>query len=80
VDYVARRAGDQWKVHDLSVSGTSLVNNYRAQFTTLVTRSSYQDLVQKLRELVGRRPGTSQATIVLVGAGDSASCTSDGGK
>lgn len=59
VDYVARRAGDQWKVHDLSVSGTSLVNNYRAQFTTLVARSSYQELVQKLRELVGRRPGTS---------------------
>lgn len=79
VDYVARRAGDQWKVHDLSVSGTSLVNNYRAQFTTLVARSSYQDLVQKLRELVGRRPGTSQATsVVLVGAGDIASCTSDG--
>ena len=79
VDYVARRAGDQWKVHDLSVSGTSLVNNYRAQFTTLVARSSYQDLVQKLRELVGRRPGTSQATsVALVGAGDIASCTSDG--
>jgi phospholipid transport system substrate-binding protein len=57
VDYLARRAGDQWRVYDLSVSGTSLVNNYRAQFTTLVARSSYQDLIAKLRELAGKRPG-----------------------
>ncbi|MGH7399185.1 MAG: MlaC/ttg2D family ABC transporter substrate-binding protein, partial [Candidatus Rokuibacteriota bacterium] len=46
VDYVARRAGDQWRVHDLSVGGTSLIDNYRAQFTTLIARSSYEDLIQ----------------------------------
>jgi phospholipid transport system substrate-binding protein len=56
VDYVARRAGAQWKVHDLSIGGTSLVDNYRAQFTSLVARSSYPDLVQKLRELAEKRP------------------------
>lgn len=79
VDYIARRAGGQWRVHDLSVGGTSLINNYRAQFTTLIARSSYQDLIQKLRDLVGKRPGTSRVSgFVLVGAGDIASCTSDG--
>lgn len=79
VDYVARRAGDQWRVHDLSVGGTSLVDNYRAQFTTLIARSSYQDLIQKMRELVGTRPGTSQVPgVVLVGAGDIASCLTEG--
>ena len=56
VDYVARRAGTQWKVHDLSIGGTSLVDNYRAQFTALVARSSYQDLIQKLSERAGKRP------------------------
>ena len=77
VDYVARRAGDQWRVHDLSVGGTSLVNNYRAQFTTLVARSSYGDLVRKMRDLI-EPPGTFRETdFVLVGAGDIASCTSD---
>ncbi len=79
VDYLARRAGDQWKVYDLGISGTSLVNNYRAQFTTLVARSSYQDLIAKLRELAGRRPGASRSdSVILVGAGDIASCASDG--
>jgi phospholipid transport system substrate-binding protein len=61
VDYLARRAGEQWRVHDLSVGGTSLVDNYRAQFTSLVARSSYEDLIQKLRGLAGKPPGTSRA-------------------
>lgn len=79
VDYLARRAGDRWKIHDLGVGGTSLVNNYRAQFTTLVARSSYQDLITKLRELTGQRPGASRSDpVILVGAGDIASCGSDG--
>ncbi|HSE04261.1 MAG TPA: ABC transporter substrate-binding protein [Methylomirabilota bacterium] len=79
VDYVARRAGEQWRVHDLSVAGTSLVNNYRAQFTSLVARSSYQDLIQKLREMARQRPGAAgPPTAVLVGAGDIATCTGDG--
>ncbi|MGH7401544.1 MAG: ABC transporter substrate-binding protein [Candidatus Rokuibacteriota bacterium] len=79
VDYIARRAGGEWRVHDLGVDGTSLIDNYRAQFTTLIARSSYRDLIQKLRDLVGKSPGTSRAPgLVLVGAGDIASCTSDG--
>jgi ABC-type transporter MlaC component len=79
VDYLARRAGEQWRVHDLSVGGTSLVDNYRAQFTSLVARSSYEDLVEKLRELAGKGSGTSRAPgAVLVGAGDIATCTGDG--
>jgi ABC-type transporter MlaC component len=79
VDYLARRAGAQWKVYDIGVSGTSLVNNYRAQFTTLVGRSSYEDLIAKLRELAGKRSGASRSGgVTLVGAGDIASCGSDG--
>jgi len=79
VDYLSRRVRGEWKIHDLSVSGTSLVNNYRAQFTTLIARSSYQELIEKLRQLVGKRSGASQGDgLVLVGAGDIASCTSDG--
>ena len=80
VHYLTRRAGDQWKVYDLTVGGTSLVSNYRAQFTALVARSSYQDLVEKLRALAGQQSGAAPtgAGVVLVGAGDIASCTSDG--
>jgi ABC-type transporter MlaC component len=79
VHYLTRRAGGQWKVYDLTVGGASLVNNYRAQFTALVARSSYQDLVEKLRALAGKHSGAAPAgSFVLVGAGDIASCSSDG--
>ena len=79
VHYLTRRAGDHWKIYDLTVGGTSLVNNYRAQFTALVARSSYQDLVEKLRALVGKHSGAAPGgSFVLVGAGDIASCSSDG--
>ena len=80
VDYLARRDGTQWKVYDIGVSGTSLVANYRAQFTALVARSSYEDLITKLRELAGQRPGGAPRSggVTLVGAGDIASCRSDG--
>lgn len=59
VDYLTRRAGTQWKIYDLSVGGTSLVNNYRAQFNSLLARSSYQDLVEKLRALAGKHSGAA---------------------
>ena len=80
VDYLARRAGAGWKVYDIGVSGTSLVDNYRAQFTSLVARSSYEDLITKLRELAGQHPGGAPRSggVTLVGAGDIASCGSDG--
>jgi ABC-type transporter MlaC component len=80
VAYQTRLApGDQWKIYDLDVDGISLVNNYRSQFTTLIARSSYEDLVEKLKALVEKRPGASRSdAVVLVGAGDIASCVSDG--
>ena len=57
----------------------SLINNYRSQFTKLIARSSYGDFIEKLRALVDRRPGASApGAVVLVGAGDIASCLSDG--
>jgi ABC-type transporter MlaC component len=80
VAYQTRPApGDQWKIYDLDVDGISLVSNYRSQFTTLIARSSYGDLLEKLRALVGKRPGASRADgVVLVAAGDIGSCISDG--
>lgn len=80
VDYLTGRgAGDRWKIYDLDIGGISLVNNYRAQFTTLISRSSYRDLIDKLKALVEKRPAASRGdAFVLVGAGDIASCVSEG--
>jgi phospholipid transport system substrate-binding protein len=47
-----KKAG--WLVYDLSIEGVSLVNNYRTQFNSIIMRSSFKDLIEKLKEKVGK--------------------------
>ena len=50
VNYITRlEDGRRWRVTDVQVERISLVGNYRTQFDAVVTRSSYQELVNKLR-------------------------------
>ncbi len=43
------RRGDRWYVYDISVEGISMISNYRSQFNTIIQKSSYEQLVQRLR-------------------------------
>jgi phospholipid transport system substrate-binding protein len=52
VQYRLKKKGGEWLVYDISIEGVSLVNNYRKQFSSILTRSSYDDLVEKLRSKV----------------------------
>jgi ABC-type transporter MlaC component len=49
----------------MTIMGVSLVNNYRAQFHQIITRSSYQGLVRQLKarqlgEVFAEPPRTSR--------------------
>ena len=49
VEYrLLHKAGD-WKVYDIVIEGISLVNNYRTQFNTIITKDSYAGLVKQMR-------------------------------
>jgi phospholipid transport system substrate-binding protein len=50
IDYMLNRTKDEWKVYDLVVNGISFDDNYRAQFARLIHQSSYEGLVQRLKE------------------------------
>jgi len=50
LDYRLLLKDDIWWVYDVVVNGVSLVKNYRSQFTRIIHRSSYEDLVTTLRE------------------------------
>jgi len=53
VAYVLEREGGQpWRVQDVLVEGISLLDNYRTQFDSIIARSSYATLVQRLRSRV----------------------------
>jgi len=49
--HMMRGVGDRWWVHDVVVDGASLTENYRTQFNTVLRRSSYSDLVEKIRAM-----------------------------
>ena len=49
VNWMLNKSG-RWFVYDISVEGISLVKNYRTQFNEIMARSSYQELLKKLKE------------------------------
>jgi phospholipid transport system substrate-binding protein len=65
MDYRLRQSDGQWRIYDMTIMGVSLVNNYRAQFHQIITRSSYQGLVRQLKarqlgEVFAEPPRTSR--------------------
>lgn len=49
VNYRLHAAGDQWLIYDVIVENVSLVQNYRNQFNRILSKSSYQELVESIR-------------------------------
>ena len=50
VNYRLRKKDDEWVVYDVSIAGVSLVNNYRVQFNDILIRSSFKELMKRLKE------------------------------
>jgi len=58
INYKLHRAGEDWRVYDLVIENVSLVNNYRSQFNRILSTSTYDELVIKLkRKLSDNRDG-----------------------
>jgi phospholipid transport system substrate-binding protein len=55
VDYKLHKVDGDWKVYDVVIENISLVNNYRAQFARLLTKSSFAELLDRIREKYQRR-------------------------
>jgi phospholipid transport system substrate-binding protein len=49
IDYRMLRRGDKWLVYDVVIEGVSLISNYRTQFNKIITTSSYEELVKKMK-------------------------------
>lgn len=54
VQYRMRQQGATWLVYDISIEGVSFINNYRNQFNSIIVRSSYEDLVRRLKNRQGQ--------------------------
>ena len=49
VEYVLQKQGDEWKVFDIVVMGTSLVINYRNTFEQKISQAGIDGLIQSLK-------------------------------
>ena len=54
LDYRLMLKGGDWRAYDVLVDGISMVRNYREQFTAILRSSSYEHLVQMLRDKVAQ--------------------------
>jgi phospholipid transport system substrate-binding protein len=52
VEYRLKKEGEDWFIYDVTIEGVSLVNNYRIQFHSIISQSSYENLVKRLKEKV----------------------------
>lgn len=50
LNYKAWLVNGEWKVYDVIVENISLVNNFRSQFNRVITRSSFADLVRRMKQ------------------------------
>ncbi len=52
VNFSLHNLNGSWKVYDIVIEGVSIISNYRSQFNDILTKSSFDDLIQKLEEKV----------------------------
>jgi phospholipid transport system substrate-binding protein len=48
------RPGKAWLIRDVAIDGVGLVDNYRGQFAQVLRRSSYGELLGRLRIVLTR--------------------------
>jgi phospholipid transport system substrate-binding protein len=56
LEYRVIKPNDKWFVYDVYVEGISLVNNYRSQFTTILSKSGYDELLKRLKTKLDEQP------------------------
>ncbi|MDG4476389.1 MlaC/ttg2D family ABC transporter substrate-binding protein [Thiovibrio frasassiensis] len=54
VNYKLKSNDNSWMVYDVEVEGVSLVNNYRTQFASILSKENFAGLIAKLEEKVNK--------------------------
>jgi phospholipid transport system substrate-binding protein len=49
IEYRLVENDGRWAVYDVAVDGVSLISNYRSQFTSILKRMSFAQMLDRLR-------------------------------
>src|SRR5215470_1816287 len=50
IKYKLQLTGEEWRVYDIVVENISLVNNYRSQFQRILSTTSLDELIRRIKE------------------------------
>jgi len=50
VDFSMHKVENLWSIYDVTIEGVSIVSNYRSQFRDILSESSFEELMEKLKE------------------------------
>lgn len=50
INYKLHLVNESWKVYDIVIENISLINNYRSQFNRIIMKSSYKELLRRMKE------------------------------
>jgi phospholipid transport system substrate-binding protein len=56
IEYRVIKPADKWFIYDVYVEGISLVSNYRNQFSTILSKSGYDELLKRLKIKLDEQP------------------------
>ena len=57
VSYLLHLTADDWKIYDVVIDNISLVSNFRSQFSRILAKASFDELLGKMREKRSGPPG-----------------------
>lgn len=49
IEYVVRRVNGEWRVQDIVTEGSSLVVNYRRQFSRIIKKKGFDELMRRMK-------------------------------
>jgi phospholipid transport system substrate-binding protein len=49
IDYIVHKAGPVWRIEDIITEGSSLVKNYRQQFTRIIKKDGFPELMRRMK-------------------------------
>jgi phospholipid transport system substrate-binding protein len=57
IDYVMNKGDGKWRVQDIVTEGSSMVGNYKSQFTKVIKKKSFDELMKKMKDKVAKEGG-----------------------
>lgn len=64
-DFYLVRENGMWKICDLAVEGVSMVNNYRSQITNTLDRTSYEELMQTIKQKQAKKSYSTEQPLLV---------------